>query len=131
VVGDATGIQVGLIDGRRSREGVGLTCAWTWPGQDDARGCRWRARRSNRTRVGRVRAGARHPFGLEQTVSFGIVSRKVPRSRSPRGFEFIQTTPRLNPGNSGGRSSTWRRGGGVNSMAAVNGTIGFAIPVTW
>src|SRR5207249_11415405 len=72
-----------------------------------------------------------HPFGLEQTVSFGIVSRKgAPLQVAAPGFDFIQTDAAVNPGNSGG--PLVNMAGeivGVNSMAARNGTIGFAIPI--
>ena len=72
-----------------------------------------------------------HPFGLEQTVSFGIVSRKgAPIQVAAPGFEFIQTDAAMNPGNSGGPLVNMAgEVVGVNSMAAVNGSIGFAIPV--
>ena len=72
-----------------------------------------------------------HPFGLEQTVSFGIVSRKgAPLQVAAPGFDFIQTDAAVNPGNSGGPLVNMAgEVVGVNSMAARNGTIGFAIPV--
>src|SRR5207253_6047676 len=71
-----------------------------------------------------------HPFGLEQTVSFGIVSRKgAPLSVAAPGFDFIQTDAAINPGNSGGPLGNMAgEVTGVNSMAARNGSIGFAIP---
>jgi serine protease Do len=86
---------------------------------------------SNRTRVGEFVLALGHPFGLEQTVSFGIVSRKgAPIQVASPGFEFIQTDAAVNPGNSGGPLVNMAgEVVGVNSMAAVNGTIGFAIPV--
>src|SRR5205807_214621 len=58
---------------------------------------------SNRVRVGELVLALGHPFGLEQTVSFGIVSRKgAPLSVAAPGFDFIQTDAAINPGNSGG-----------------------------
>jgi len=86
---------------------------------------------SNRTRVGEFVLALGHPFGLEQTVSFGIVSRKgSPIQVAAPGFEFIQTDAAVNPGNSGGPLVNMAgEVVGVNSMAAVNGSIGFAIPV--
>jgi len=86
---------------------------------------------SNRVRVGEFVMALGHPFGLEQTVSFGIVSRKgaALRVASP-GFDFIQTDAAVNPGNSGGPLVNMAgEVMGVNSMAARTGSIGFAIPV--
>jgi serine protease Do len=86
---------------------------------------------SNRTRVGEFVLALGHPFGLEQTVSFGIVSRKgAPIQVAAPGFEFIQTDAAVNPGNSGGPLVNMAgEVVGINSMAAVNGSIGFAIPI--
>jgi len=85
---------------------------------------------SNRLRVGELVLALGNPFGLEQSVSFGIVSRKgAPLMVAAPGFDFIQTDAAINPGNSGG--PLVNIGGevvGVNSMAARNGSIGFAIP---
>ena len=85
---------------------------------------------SNALRVGEFVLALGHPFGLEQTVSFGIVSRKgsTLQSAAP-GFDFIQTDAAVNPGNSGGPLVNMAgQVVGVNSMAARNGSIGFAIP---
>jgi len=86
---------------------------------------------SNRLRVGEFVLALGHPFGLEQTVSFGIVSRKgAPLQAAAPGFDFIQTDAAVNPGNSGGPLvSMAGEVVGVNSMAARNGSIGFAIPI--
>src|SRR5262249_5205116 len=77
---------------------------------------------SNRMRVGE--------FVLAQAVSFGIVSRKgAPLTVAAPGFDFIQTDAAINPGNSGGPLVNMAgQVIGVNSMAARNGSIGFAIP---
>ncbi len=85
---------------------------------------------SNRLRVGEFVLALGHPFGLEQTVSFGIVSRKgAPLMVAAPGFDFIQTDAAINPGNSGGPLINMAgEVVGVNSMAARNGSIGFAIP---
>ena len=85
---------------------------------------------SNRLRVGEFVLALGHPFGLEQTVSFGIVSRKGPSlSVAARGFDFILTDAAINPGNSGGPLINMAgEVVGVNSMAARGGSIGFAIP---
>ncbi|PYM95048.1 MAG: endopeptidase [Candidatus Rokuibacteriota bacterium] len=85
---------------------------------------------SNRVRVGEFVLALGHPFGLEHTVSFGIVSRKgAPLTVAAPGFDFIQTDAAINPGNSGGPLVNMAgQVIGVNSMAARNGSIGFAIP---
>ena len=85
---------------------------------------------SNRVRVGEFVLALGHPFGLEQSVSFGIVSRKgAPLAVAAPGFDFIQTDAAINPGNSGGPLVNMAgQVVGVNSMAARNGSIGFAIP---
>src|SRR5512138_139539 len=85
---------------------------------------------SNRMRVGEFVLALGHPFGLEQSVSFGIVSRKgAPLTVAAPGFDFIQTDAAINPGNSGGPLvNISGEVIGVNSMAARNGSIGFAIP---
>jgi serine protease Do len=85
---------------------------------------------SDGLRVGEFVMALGHPFGLEQTVSFGIVSRKgSPLQSAAPGFDFIQTDAAVNPGNSGGPLVNMAgQVVGVNTMAARNGSIGFAIP---
>ena len=85
---------------------------------------------SNRVRVGEFVMALGHPFNLEHSVSFGIVSRKgSPLTVAAPGFDFIQTDAAINPGNSGGPLVNMAgEVVGVNSMAARNGSIGFAIP---
>jgi serine protease Do len=134
VVDDAERIQVRLADGRRFEARL--------VGQDErvdlallkveASGLPVAALGdSNRARVGEFVLALGHPFGLEQTVSFGIVSRKgAPLQVAAPGFDFIQTDAAVNPGNSGGPLVNMAGEViGVNSMAARNGSIGFAIPV--
>src|SRR5262245_31870283 len=86
---------------------------------------------SERLAVGELVLALGHPFGLEQTVSLGIVSRKgAPLQAAAPGFDFIQTDAAVNPGNSGGPLVDMSgRVVGVNTMAARNGSIGFAIPI--
>src|SRR6059036_200351 len=85
---------------------------------------------SNKLRVGELVLALGNPFGLEQSVSLGIVSRKgAPLTVAAPGFDFIQTDAAINPGNSGGPLVNMAgQVIGVNSMAARNGSIGFAIP---
>jgi serine protease Do len=134
VVEDADWLQVRLADGRRFTGQVvgqdarvdlalvrieGASDLPTLPIGD-----------SNRLRVGEFVLALGHPFGLEQSVSFGIVSRKgAPLTVAAPGFDFIQTDAAINPGNSGGPLVNMAgQVVGVNSMAARNGSIGFAIP---
>jgi serine protease Do len=85
---------------------------------------------ANRVRVGEFVMALGHPFGLEHSVSFGIVSRKgAPLTVAAAGFDFIQTDAAINPGNSGGPLVNMAgEVVGINTMAARNGSIGFAIP---
>jgi len=78
-----------------------------------------------------------NPFGLEHTVSAGIVSAKG-RSRDdvkgldPAGyFNFIQTDASINPGNSGGPLLNMAgQVVGINAAVRANANnIGFAIPM--
>jgi len=85
---------------------------------------------SNRARVGEFVLALGHPFGLEHSVSFGIVSRRgSPQTVASAAVEHIQTDAAINPGNSGGPLVNMAGEViGINSMAARNGSIGFAIP---
>src|SRR3989454_1068887 len=85
---------------------------------------------SNRLRVGEFVLALGNPFGLEQSVSFGIVSRKgAPLTVAAPGFDFIQTDAAINPGNSGGPLvNVAGEGIRVNTMAARNGPSGLALP---
>jgi serine protease Do len=85
---------------------------------------------SNRLRVGEFVLALGHPFGLEDSVSLGIVSRKgAPLTVAVPGFDFIQTDASINPGNSGGPLVNMAgQVVGVNSRAIRDGSLGFAIP---
>ncbi len=75
-----------------------------------------------------------NPFGLEHTVTAGIVSakhRQINRDDSRRFDDFIQTDAAINPGNSGGPLLNMS-GEVVGINTAINpqaNTIGFAIPI--
>jgi len=86
---------------------------------------------SEAVKVGELVLALGHPFGLDQTVSLGIVSRKgAPLLAAAPGFDFIQTDAAVNPGNSGGPLVNMAgQVVGVNTMAARDGSIGFAIPI--
>ena len=85
---------------------------------------------SNKMRVGELVLALGTPFGLEQSVTFGIVSRKgAPLIAASPGFDFILTDAAIHPGNSGGPLvNVSGEVVGVNTMAGRNGAIGFAIP---
>ncbi len=76
-----------------------------------------------------------NPFGLDHSVTLGIVSHTGRSDISPVGrpgsYDFIQTDAPINPGNSGGPVLNLR-GEVVGIATAVNATgqgIGFAIPI--
>ena len=79
-----------------------------------------------------------NPFGLDRTVTTGIVSALQRKIEAPNGFSIghvIQTDAAINPGNSGGPLIDSRgRVIGINSQIATAGGsgnigIGFAIPI--
>jgi putative serine protease PepD len=88
--------------------------------------------------VGDAAIAIGNPFGLDRTVTEGIVSSLGRTLQAPNGFQIdgvIQTDAAINPGNSGG--PLLDDGGkviGVNSQIATNGLsngnvgIGFAVP---
>src|SRR5579863_1683991 len=67
-----------------------------------------------------------NPFGLQHTVTAGIVSALGRNGISPDGGyeDFIQTDASINPGNSGGALVNLR-----GELVGINFAIGFAIPV--
>jgi len=71
------------------------------------------------------------PFGLEQTVTAGIVSGKGRILGSGPYDDFIQTDASINPGNSGGPLIAMNgKVVGINTAIVPNGQgIGFAIPI--
>jgi serine protease Do len=91
---------------------------------------------SEHLRVGSWVMAIGNPFGLDHTVTVGILSAK---GRSNFGGEqiagpyddFLQTDASINPGNSGGPLCDMKgRVIGINTAIAANGQgIGFAIPI--
>lgn len=87
-------------------------------------------------RVGQFVVAIGNPFGLDQTVTFGVISSLGRVIESPDGRyigEAIQTDAAINPGNSGGPLLDLQgRVIGVNaqivSPSQANAGIGFAIP---
>lgn len=89
---------------------------------------------SNVVQVGDWVLAIGSPFGLEQTVTAGIISKKERDTASAQTFQrFLQTDAAINRGNSGGPLVNMRGEViGVNSqIATLNGDyngIGFALP---
>ncbi|MBZ5676779.1 MAG: Do family serine endopeptidase [Acidobacteriia bacterium] len=92
---------------------------------------------SDSVQVGDWAVAIGSPFGLEATVTAGIVSAigRSPAQLGARTFQhFIQTDAAINPGNSGGPLLNIRGEViGVNTMIATSGRgsegVGFALPV--
>lgn len=89
---------------------------------------------SDRLRVGDFAVAIGNPFGLGQTVTYGIISALGRSDLGIEGYEnFIQTDASINPGNSGGALVTLEgQLIGINTaIIGPNGGnvgIGFAIP---
>ena len=140
VVEGSTRVMVGLPDGRRV-EGkvvgadpvtdlavVRLTGGGAWPvvglGNSDA------------LQVGDWVIAVGNPFGLDQTVTLGIVS-SLNRNAAKLGItdkrlELIQTDAAINPGNSGGTLlDADGRVVGINTLvrSGPGAGLGFAIPI--
>jgi len=86
---------------------------------------------SDELKVGSWVVAVGSPFGLEQTVTAGIVSAKGRVIGSGPYDNFIQTDASINPGNSGGPLiNTKGEVVGINTAILAQGKgIGFAIPV--
>ena len=94
---------------------------------------------SNQVNVGDPVVAIGNPFGLDRTVTSGIVSALQRQIQAPNGFAIsnvIQTDAPINPGNSGGPLiDSQGRVIGVNSQIQTgsgsggNVGIGFAVPI--
>jgi S1-C subfamily serine protease len=93
---------------------------------------------SDKVQVGDQTIAIGNPFGLENTVTTGIISAVQRSIDAPNGFSIdhvLQTDASINPGNSGGPLlDASGRVIGVNAQIATNGSsgsvgIGFAIPI--
>jgi S1-C subfamily serine protease len=93
---------------------------------------------SSEVQVGDPVVAIGNPFGLERTVTTGIVSALQRQIEAPNGFtisDVIQTDAAINPGNSGG--ALLDQNGqviGINSQIATAGGggsvgVGFAVPI--
>ncbi|MFN8175185.1 MAG: trypsin-like peptidase domain-containing protein [Solirubrobacteraceae bacterium] len=80
-----------------------------------------------------------NPFGLDRTLTTGVISAKQRKIDAPNGFSIdhvLQTDAAINPGNSGGPLlDAAGRVIGINSQIATGGSgggfvgIGFAVPI--
>ena len=89
---------------------------------------------SDRLEVGEPVMAIGNPFGLEQTVTTGIVSAKERFIGAGPYDDFIQTDASINPGNSGGplvdaRGALVGINSAIFSQSGGSVGIGFAIPV--
>jgi len=88
-------------------------------------------------KVGQFTYAIGNPYGLEQSLTTGVISalkRRLPTSRNRELANVIQTDAAINPGNSGGPllDSSGRLIGvntAIYSQSGGNTGIGFAIPV--
>ncbi len=87
---------------------------------------------SDKLRVGDWVLAIGNPFGLEQTVTAGIVSAKGRVIGAGPYDNFIQTDASINPGNSGGPLFNMEgKVVGINTAIVSQGQgIGFAIPIS-
>ncbi|MGI8594245.1 MAG: S1C family serine protease [Solirubrobacteraceae bacterium] len=93
---------------------------------------------SGQLRVGEPTIAIGSPFGLEGSLTTGVVSALKRQVESPNGFaieDVVQTDAAINPGNSGGPLLDARgRVIGINAQIASSGAransgVGFAIPI--
>jgi len=88
---------------------------------------------SNKIKIGQWAVAVGNPFGLNGTLTVGVISAK---GRSNLGIEtyedFIQTDASINPGNSGGPLlNIYGEVIGINTAIVAAGQgIGFAIPIS-
>jgi len=94
--------------------------------------------RAEDVRVGDWAIAVGNPFGLQSTVTVGVVSAKgrsgLPLREGPSYQDFIQTDASINPGNSGGalvnvRGELIGVNSAIRSPVGANVGIGFAVPV--
>ena len=144
VVEDATAIRVRFRNGRTARarlRGVDPSTDLALLRVDPEATGRLRPLRlgsSRSVRVGDPTVAIGNPFGLDLTLTTGVVSAKARRIEAPNGFQIedvLQTDAAINPGNSGGPLIDARgRVIGINSAIRTGGQgsgsigIAFAVP---
>jgi len=94
----------------------------------------------NSIRVGDWAIAIGNPYGLQGTVTVGVISAKgrsgIPLPEGPSRQDFIQTDAAINPGNSGGplvniRGELIGINTALSSPVGANVGIGFAVPVSF
>jgi serine protease Do len=88
---------------------------------------------SDQVRVGEIVFAIGNPFGLEESVSQGIISAKDRMAMTDSSVEFFQTDTAINPGNSGGplvniKGEVVGINSAIYSESGGNQGVGFAIP---
>jgi serine protease Do len=90
---------------------------------------------SDSANVGEWVIAVGNPFGLDHTVTAGIISAKGRANLGIAGYEdFLQTDAAINPGNSGGplvnlRGEVIGMNTAIASQSGASAGIGFAIPI--
>ncbi len=91
---------------------------------------------SDRLEVGQKVLAIGNPFGLDRTLTTGVISglQRPIRARNGRAMDAIQTDASINPGNSGGPLlDSHGRMIGINSQilspSGASAGVGFAVPV--
>lgn len=93
---------------------------------------------SDKIRVGDWAIAVGNPFGLEGTLTVGVISAKgrsgIPLPEGPVYENFIQTDAAINPGNSGGpllniRGEVIGINTAITSPSGAYAGVGFAIPI--
>lgn len=93
---------------------------------------------SDNIRIGDWAIAIGNPFGLEGTVTVGVISAKgrsnIPLPEGPTYQDFIQTDASINPGNSGGplvniKGEVIGINTAIRSPVGANVGIGFATPI--
>ncbi|MBI4468639.1 MAG: trypsin-like peptidase domain-containing protein [Acidobacteria bacterium] len=86
---------------------------------------------SDTLRIGDAVLAIGSPYGLDHTVTAGIISAKSRRGLGGQFSDFLQTDAAINPGNSGGPLVNMRGEViGINTFASSVGVgLGFALPI--
>jgi serine protease Do len=135
VVENATRIEVVTVDGKTHRAKVlgadaATDLAVLQLDKVDGKLATVRLGDSEALRVGEWVLAVGSPFGLQATVTVGIISAKARHIGAGPFDDFLQTDAAINPGNSGGPLVNMQgQVVGINTAIVAGGSgIGFAIP---